>query len=50
MHHRVIERVDAAEIFGVQGVLCADLVGRFGAEISLKKMQNRPQDREARKP
>ena len=28
VHHRVVERIDAAEIFGVQRVLRTDLVGR----------------------
>ena len=48
VQHRVVERIDAAEIFGIERVLRADFVGRFGAEISLEQVQHRPEDRQAR--
>ena len=35
MEHRVVERIDALEIFGIERVLGADAVRRFGAEIGL---------------
>ena len=44
MHHRVVERIDAAEIFGIERVLRADFVGRFRAEISLEQVKYRPED------
>ena len=50
VHHRVVERIDAAEIFGIEGVLSADFMGRLGAEIRLKQVQDRPQNREAGQP
>ncbi len=36
MDHRVVQRVDALEIFGVQRVLRADPAGRRSTEIGLK--------------
>ena len=47
MHHRVVERIDAPEIFGIERVLGADFVGRFGAEIGLEQVQHRAEDRQA---
>ncbi len=47
MQHRVIERVDALEVFRIEHVLGADPVGRLGAEIGLEQPQHRTQDRQA---
>ena len=48
MHHRVVERIDALEIFGVENVLGADAMAGLGAEIGLEQPQHRSQDRHAR--
>ena len=48
VQHRVIEGVDALEILGIQGVLGADPRLRFAAEIGLKQLQHRPEDRKIR--
>jgi len=48
VHHGVVERIDAPEIFGIEGVLRADLMRRFRAEIGLEEMQNRTENRQAR--
>src|ERR1700716_1132154 len=47
MQHRVIERVDALEVFRIEHVLGAHPVGRLGAEIGLEQPQHRTQDRQA---
>src|SRR5262249_59651785 len=44
MQHRVIQRIDTLEIFGVQHVLSTDLVRRLSAEIRLKQSQDRAED------
>ena len=41
MQHGVIKRIDAAKILGVERVLRADFVGRFGTEIRLEQVQHR---------
>ena len=46
VHHGVVERVDPLEVFGIEDVLRADLMGRFGAEIGLEQPQHRPEDRQ----
>ena len=48
VHHGEIQRVDAAEIIGVQRVLAAYPRCRFGSEITLKKTKYRPQNGQAR--
>ena len=48
MKHRVVERIDALEIFRVEHVLGADPVDGLGAEIGLEQTQHRPQHRHAR--
>ena len=47
VHHRVVERVDALEIFGIEHVLGAGAVDGLGAEIGLEQPQDRPQHRHA---
>ena len=41
VEHRVVERVDAVEIFGVEHVLGAGAMDRFGTEIGLEQAQHR---------
>ena len=48
VQHRVVERVDALEIFGIERVLRAHAVAGLGAEIGLQQRQHRPEDRQAR--
>ena len=48
MQHGVVQRVDALEVFGVERVLRADALGRFGAEIGLEQRQHRIENRQAR--
>ena len=47
VQHRVVERVDALEIFRIERVLGADPLRRFGPEIALQQLQHRSQDRQA---
>src|SRR5262249_50302634 len=47
MQHRVVERIDALEIVGVERVLRTDAMRGLGAEIGLQELQDRPQDRQA---
>ena len=44
VHQRVIQRIDAAEIFRVEGVLAADARRRLGAEIGSEQAEDRAQD------
>ena len=48
MHHRIVQRVDALEIFRVQDVLRADPPGSRGSEIGLEQLHHRTDDRQAR--
>jgi hypothetical protein len=48
MHHGVIQRVDALEIFGVEHVLRADAACSSGAKIRLEQLHHRADDRQAR--
>ncbi len=48
MHHRVIQGIDALEVFSIQGVLRADTTGGRSAEIGLKQLHHRTDDGEAR--
>ena len=48
VQHRVVQRIDALEIFGVERVLCADARLALAAEIRLEQLQHRTQDREIR--
>ena len=48
MHHRVVQRVDALEIFRIERVLRADASRSGGAEIGLKQLHHRTDDRQAR--
>ena len=47
MRERKVQRLDAAEIFGVEDVLRADPAFRARAEIGLERRQHRIEDREA---
>jgi hypothetical protein len=47
MGHGVIQSVDALEIFGIQGVLSADLRGAFGIEILREALKNWIEDGDA---
>ena len=48
MHHRVIQGVDALEIFRIQYVLGADAAGGGGTQIGLEQLHHRADDRQAR--
>ena len=48
MHHRIVQRVDALEIFSIQGVLRSDPPGGGRTEIGLKQLHHWPDDRETR--
>jgi hypothetical protein len=48
MDHRVVQRVDALEIFRVQRVLRTDPASRCRAKIGLKQLHHRADDRKAR--
>ena len=41
MRERKVQRIDPAEIVGVERMLCADPAGRACAEITLERRQNR---------
>ena len=47
MREREVQRLDAAEIFGVEDVLRADAALRARAEIGLERGQHRIEDRNA---
>jgi hypothetical protein len=50
VEHGVVERIDAAEVFGIERMLSAHFVGGggLGAQIGLEKVQHRAEDRQAR--
>ena len=43
VEHRVVQRFDALEIFGIEHVLGANTMRRLGAEIGLEYAQDRTQ-------
>ncbi len=47
VQHRVVERIDALEILGIERVLRADAVRGLGSQIRLQELQDRAQNREA---
>ena len=49
MQHCVIERIDAAKIFGIECMLRADFMRRFSAQIRMEQVQHRSQNRETGK-
>lgn len=49
MHHRVVQRVDAFEVFSIQDMLRTDAMLSLRAEIGLEQLQHRTDDRQAGK-